>query len=522
MFRLRPVALLVSLFVVGCGSAPAPSPSRRSVPPPAATSAATPVANASPATPPSPTAIPSPSAATAARELVAGTDPLPAGTYTNSAFRPRVTLAVEDGWVAGTVSPGFFDVQQEAGSPDVIAVQFARIDGIVGASGAVSVPPTASAAVEAIHQNQGVVVGEESASKIGGLEGLNLVIENKGAANAPIMRVSAGTLGIDPKRRLWVSLFDSSDGVLAIMVGGSVATWDDALATAEPVLESVLIGPQHAAGESIHIALGDGGPIGIDTIDDLAWVVLTDSGDLVEVDLGTERIVRTTHIGSGGSQVAAIDGGPVYVGKYDGGQAGDGVAVIGADGSVRGIKVGPVGGLALDDERMWVLQKSGDVTLIDPATGETAGSTTVHVDQDAHMDAVAGAGSAWVSGDRTPVHRISGPPKVVADIETGGGIPLAFADGLVWGARPDQLWAIDPVSNTVTPADRPDERRRDPGARCRCRRGGGVDRGPAAGSCRDCHRGRPHHRGGHLRDEGVIARRRPDRAGPGVGHRLRG
>jgi hypothetical protein len=30
------------------------------------------------------------------------------------------------------------------------------------------------------------------------------------------------------------------------------------------------------------------------------------------------------------------------------------------------------------------------------------------------------------------------------------GIPLAYVGGLVWGARPDQLWAIDPASNTVT------------------------------------------------------------------------
>jgi hypothetical protein len=97
-----------------------------------------------------------------------------------------------------------------------------------------------------------------------------------------------------------------------------------------------------------------------------------------------------------------------------------------------------------------VLQKTGEVALIDRLTGRLAGSITVHVDLDAHMDAVAGAGSVWVSGDRTPVHRISGPePHVVADVETGGGIPLAFDGGLVWGARPNELWAIDPATNAV-------------------------------------------------------------------------
>ena len=52
-----------------------------------------------------------------------------------------------------------------------------------------------------------------------------------------------GALGIDPGRRRWIALFDSSDGLLAIMIGGWVARWDDALMAAEPVLESVRIGP---------------------------------------------------------------------------------------------------------------------------------------------------------------------------------------------------------------------------------------------------------------------------------------
>ena len=57
------------------------------------------------------------------------------------------------------------------------------------------------------------------------------------------MQVPPGALGIDPRRRLWIAFFDAHDGLLAIMVGGSVARWDEALAVAEPVLESVRIGP---------------------------------------------------------------------------------------------------------------------------------------------------------------------------------------------------------------------------------------------------------------------------------------
>lgn len=62
-----------------------------------------------------------------------------------------------------------------------------------------------------------------------------------------------------------------------------------------------------------------------------------------------------------------------------------------------------------------------------------------------------GGGAFWVSSDTTPVRRLEGEgPAVVAEIETGGGIPLAFVDGLVWGARADELWAIDQATDEAT------------------------------------------------------------------------
>jgi hypothetical protein len=57
-----------------------------------------------------------------------------------------------------------------------------------------------------------------------------------------VLEVPPGALSISPGRRLWIALFDTPDGLLAIMIGGSVAKWEEALATAEPVLESVTIG----------------------------------------------------------------------------------------------------------------------------------------------------------------------------------------------------------------------------------------------------------------------------------------
>lgn len=440
MPRAPILVAVTAALVTACSPAPSPALTEPAATPAASMSAAAP-ASASPA----------PSGAV---ELPGGSGPLTPGTYTRAGFLPRVAFTVGDGWYPGTRGNGFFDIQQDRGTPDVVAVQFGRITGLVGADGTTTTPTTAAAARETIEANPGLDVLARSDSRLGGLTGVNVEVENTSGAHAPILDVPVGRLGIDSGRRLWISLFDTDDGLLAVMVGGSIARWDRALGLAEPVLESIVIdaGAGVPAAEPVEIALGGRGPIGLDVTGDRAWVVLTDSGDLVEVDLAGRRVVRTIPVGTGGSQVVATDDGEVYVGRFDTGGVGEHLAVVdSATGAVRGIDVGPVGGLAIEGSSVWAFLKTGAVTLIDRATGDVLGARTVHVDQDAHMDAVAGAGSVWVSGDRTPVHRISGPePHLVADIETGGGIPLAFEGGLVWGARPEEVWAIDPGTNTVS------------------------------------------------------------------------
>jgi hypothetical protein len=229
MPRLHKVLPIAVLIVAACGSASSPSSS--SVP------SGTPVVSSSPAAPSS-----SPAASAGdVLVLTAGSEPLPAGTYTKPGFRPPVQFAIEDGWFAGTVTDGFFDVQQEKGTPDVIAVQFAHVDGVASAAASPGSATTASAAVKAVHANPMLVVVDESASRMSGLEGLNVIVENRGTSPAPVMQVSAGTLSIDPGRKLWISFFDTADGLLAVMVGGSIVQWDRTLTVAEPVLESVQI-----------------------------------------------------------------------------------------------------------------------------------------------------------------------------------------------------------------------------------------------------------------------------------------
>jgi hypothetical protein len=204
------------------------------------------VSTPTPTDPPPGTAAPSepaaasPSTTSTPMELTSGE--LPSGTYTRTGFVPPIAFAIDDGWATGTLTDGFFDVQQNQGTPDVIAVQFALVEDVVGTGGSMVPATTAADAVAAIKENPGLVVFGESGSLLGGREGLTVEVENQGATTSPIMRVQPGTLAFDPQRRLWISLFDTADGLLAVMVGGSVAEWDRALTEAEPVLESVIIG----------------------------------------------------------------------------------------------------------------------------------------------------------------------------------------------------------------------------------------------------------------------------------------
>jgi hypothetical protein len=174
-------------------------------------------------------------------ELAVTGENLPPGLYTRSSFEPPIRLELDGSWEAVQLTEGFFDVQKMAGTPDVIAVQFANVIGIVGAIDVVE-PENAAEAVDLLSENGSLTVIETSSSRLGGLEGSQVTIENHSDGHARVLEVPPGMLGIDSGRRLWIAFFDTDQGLLAVMVGGSIAEWDSALSEAEPVLESVVIG----------------------------------------------------------------------------------------------------------------------------------------------------------------------------------------------------------------------------------------------------------------------------------------
>jgi hypothetical protein len=163
------------------------------------------------------------------------------GRYSFRDFgEPLVTFEVEGAWTAVQLYDGFFDIQRDSESPDVISVQFARPSGLHDGNG-FKAPTDAAHAVELLSSNPGLTVVETSPSTIGGLEGSQVTFENTGDEPAEFMELPPGKIGINGGRRLWIAFFDTDHGVLAIMVGGSVAKWEESLAAAEPVLETIEI-----------------------------------------------------------------------------------------------------------------------------------------------------------------------------------------------------------------------------------------------------------------------------------------
>jgi hypothetical protein len=225
-------AALLALLVAACQATSSPVPT--STPPPTAAPATTSPAGSRE---PSPSGI-------HALELTGSGAELAPGRYTHTGFEPRITFEVDGPWHSVSALHGFFDIQLDVGSQDVISVQFG-LPTLVAAGPLKSTPvTTAEDAVRTLKANDRLTIVESSSSQIGGLTGFQITVENPAgeAGFTPVIRVTPGVLQIAPGRRLWCAFFDTPQGVLAILVGGSVEKWDEALAAAEPVLESVTIG----------------------------------------------------------------------------------------------------------------------------------------------------------------------------------------------------------------------------------------------------------------------------------------
>jgi len=252
-------------------------------------------------------------------------------------------------------------------------------------------------------------------------------------------------------------------GVMAACSGGGASPPPSALgsaglslaplpATDEPSVRATTSPPAtDDAAAPIRIRLSGAAPDAIALDGMTAWVLAGEGGTLMEVDLVARREVRSIDVGFGATHLALPMPRVAVVARFDSSDSGTFLPVVDLEsGAVHGIETRALGGLARgDDGVVWALEPAGQLLKVDAVKRAVVGKVPVVIGQNVHTEVQWGAGAAWVGSDGTPVARIGGELQPEATIAVDTGLPFLVRDGLVWGAGPEQVWAIDADSNTV-------------------------------------------------------------------------
>jgi hypothetical protein len=160
------------------------------------------------------------------------------GFYTKCAFLPKVSFWIGEGWTAVQSTTGFFDIQDNPGSPDVVAVQFGNVAGA----------NTAAEAAASVDAKENLLILDRYRVKVDQYRGIYMLVETTDPLDTtppvfhPVIDLTPGVISIASARRLELTLLNVDGGVLAMMLGGSIAEWDHALEMGGPVMGSVQIG----------------------------------------------------------------------------------------------------------------------------------------------------------------------------------------------------------------------------------------------------------------------------------------
>lgn len=177
------------------------------------------------------------------------------------------------------------------------------------------------------------------------------------------------------------------------------------------------------------------------------WAISFQEGTLTRIDPATNIAAATIEVGSGAASVVS-DGDSLWVVGY--GQSPSG-SVYQVDPVAEAVSATiRAGELCCDPSSgggfVWAVDPAGSAVQIDPATNTVVDTFPVTVDPMAHTNAVFAGGSLWVSSDTTDLARLDPESGAIEEFDVGGGIPFLARDGLVWGASPTVVWAIDDQS----------------------------------------------------------------------------
>jgi hypothetical protein len=182
------------------------------------------------------------------------------------------------------------------------------------------------------------------------------------------------------------------------------------------------------------------------------WVTHFEASVLSQVDPRTGTEVGLVEVGPNAGSLTAV-GPRLWVAQYTTRpQDARLVHVDSLTASVRGRLQPPnlCCEIAAAAGRIWAVDPRGALLAIDPDGVGVVSSTPIAIDPAVHIGLFGDERALWVSSDTTPLLRVDPQSaRVVASVDVGGGIPMALAQDLVWGASPHHVWAVDPASNEV-------------------------------------------------------------------------
>jgi streptogramin lyase len=232
----------------------------------------------------------------------------------------------------------------------------------------------------------------------------------------------------------------------------SLSTDASVLSTTAPTTAASIASttaPAHTEGPTVQtvIDIGGGQAYGLSADSDSVWAVSFDAGTVAKIDPASETVTATVDLGSGAaSAMSTAD--DLWVAGYGG------APLFRVDpASASTTDRFSVGELCCDltygNDLVWAIDPSGAVKGISPVDGNVGPQFDVTLDRNAHSNAVFAGGALWVSSDTTLLHRIDATTGVTEDLDVGGGVPFIAKDGLVWGASPTEVWAVDETTGEV-------------------------------------------------------------------------
>ena len=164
----------------------------------------------------------------------------PAGTYSYSAFEPRIDVTLpDDDWSTLHLIPDFFDVATQT-EDGLVAVMFLDPIAFLNAEQQDVQAFAPQEAIELLGAHDGATVGEPRPVEIGGLSGLE-VDASYAIDNTHVIRVSGGDIGFGPTNDLRLAVLEADEGLLVIALNAPVGHIAEAHELTQAVYESIRI-----------------------------------------------------------------------------------------------------------------------------------------------------------------------------------------------------------------------------------------------------------------------------------------